>query len=201
MGQIAPILDRMAQIAQRLRDARHAVGGGAHQAAGALLAGIDRRADQDAMGHASSPLRASSLRLAAESSAIIVVPRNRLRKTAGKTSIMDETDQRLIAELRRDGRASLSDLADRLGLSRATVRARMERLAAKGEIAGFTVLTRGDITASPVRGLMMIGIEGRGTERDHGPPVGPARRSGGSHHKRQVGSDRGNRHDHTGRTG
>jgi DNA-binding Lrp family transcriptional regulator len=78
---------------------------------------------------------------------------------------MDDTDQKLIAELRRDGRAALSDLADRLGLSRATVRARMDRLEQRGEIAGFTVLTRSDITAAPVRGLMMIGIEGRGTER------------------------------------
>jgi DNA-binding Lrp family transcriptional regulator len=78
---------------------------------------------------------------------------------------MDETDQRLLAELRRDGRAPLSELADRLGLSRATVRTRMERLAARGEIAGFTVLTRGDVTPAPVRGLMMIGIEGRGGEK------------------------------------
>ncbi|MES2664719.1 MAG: Lrp/AsnC family transcriptional regulator [Pseudomonadota bacterium] len=78
---------------------------------------------------------------------------------------MDDADQRLIAELRRDGRASLSDLAERLGLSRATVRARMERLAERGEIAGFTVLTRADITAAPVRGLMLIGIEGKGGER------------------------------------
>ncbi|MCU0731526.1 MAG: Lrp/AsnC family transcriptional regulator [Hyphomonas sp.] len=79
--------------------------------------------------------------------------------------MMDETDQRLVAELRRDGRAALSDLAERLGLSRATVRARMERLTARGDIAGFTVLTRGDVTPSPVRGLMMIGIEGRGGEK------------------------------------
>lgn len=78
---------------------------------------------------------------------------------------MDDVDSRLIAELRRDGRASLSDLAARLGLTRATVRARMERLAARGEIAGFTVLTRADVTAAPVRGLMLIGIEGRGAER------------------------------------
>ncbi len=78
---------------------------------------------------------------------------------------MDETDQRLIAELRRDGRASLSDLAERLALSRATIRARVERLTLRGEIAGFTVLTRGDVTAAPVRGLMMIGIEGRGAEK------------------------------------
>lgn len=78
---------------------------------------------------------------------------------------MDDVDQRLIAELRRDGRASLSELAERLEVSRATVRARMERLAARGEIAGFTVLTRADVSAAPVRGLMMIGIEGKGGER------------------------------------
>lgn len=78
---------------------------------------------------------------------------------------MDDADQRLIAELRRDGRASLSDLAGRLGLSRATVRARMERLVARGEIAGFSVLTRGDVSEAPVRGMMMIGIEGRGGEK------------------------------------
>ena len=78
---------------------------------------------------------------------------------------MDDTDARLIAELRRDGRASLSELAERLGIGRATVRTRMERLAERGEIAGFTVLTRADVTAAPVRGLMMIGIEGRGTDR------------------------------------
>lgn len=79
--------------------------------------------------------------------------------------MLDEVDQRLIAELRRDGRAALSDLAERLGLSRATVRSRMERLAARGEIAGFTVLTRSDVAEAPVRALMMIGIEGRGGEK------------------------------------
>lgn len=78
---------------------------------------------------------------------------------------MDNTDARLIAELRRDGRAALSELAERLGIGRATVRARMERLAERGEIAGFTVLTRADVTAAPVRGLIMIGIEGRGGEK------------------------------------
>lgn len=79
--------------------------------------------------------------------------------------MLDETDHRLIAELRRDGRASLSDLATRLDISRATVRTRMERLMSRGEIAGFTVLTRSDVSAAPVRALMMVGIEGRGAER------------------------------------
>lgn len=89
----------------------------------------------------------------------------KLPKMQRKTSEMDDTDQALIAELRRDGRASLSDLSARLGVSRATVRARMERLQAQGEIAGYSVLTRGDVTQLPVRALMLIGIEGRGAER------------------------------------
>lgn len=78
---------------------------------------------------------------------------------------MDETDIRLIAALRVDARDSLSDLALRLGLSRATVRARIERLRERGDILGFTVVTREDTLRDPVRGLMMIGIEGRGTDR------------------------------------
>ena len=90
----------------------------------------------------------------------------------GECGKMDELDQRLLAELRRDGRATLSDLAERMGLSRATVRSRMERLTARGEIAGFTVLTRSDVTAAPVRGMMMIGIEGRGTDKIMGRLTG-----------------------------
>ena len=78
---------------------------------------------------------------------------------------MDDVDQRLLSELRRDGRASLSDLATRLGISRATVRSRMERMALAGEIAGYTVLTRADVSAAPVRGLMLIRVEGRNSAK------------------------------------
>lgn len=78
---------------------------------------------------------------------------------------MDELDNRLILALKRDGRASVSELAADLGVTRATVKARMDRLRADGEIAGFSVQTRADVAAHAVRGLMMLGIEGRGTER------------------------------------
>ena len=78
---------------------------------------------------------------------------------------MDNLDNQLIAALRRDGRASLSVLAADLNVTRATVRARMDRLIASGGIAGFTVLTRGDIAAHPVRGLMMLDSAGRGADR------------------------------------
>ncbi|PSL20706.1 AsnC family transcriptional regulator [Shimia abyssi] len=80
-------------------------------------------------------------------------------------AIMDDVDQRLISALRHDARASLSDLAILLGVSRTTVRGRIEKLRQRGDIVGFTVVLQGDTKRDPVRGLMMIGIEGRGADR------------------------------------
>lgn len=78
---------------------------------------------------------------------------------------MDQIDQRLIAALRHDARASHSDLAARLGLSRTTVRSRIERLQERGDILGFTIVLKEDVLRDPVRGMTMIAIEGRGTNR------------------------------------
>jgi len=78
---------------------------------------------------------------------------------------MDDINQRLISALRHNARASLSDLALELGVSRTTVRARIERLRNSGVIVGFSVVLKGDAARDPVRGLMMLGIEGRGAER------------------------------------
>jgi DNA-binding Lrp family transcriptional regulator len=78
---------------------------------------------------------------------------------------MKRTDQKLIAALRRDGRASISTLAAELGLSRATVRTRIDKLVGAGEILGFTAVLRGDAQDLPVRGMMLIEIEGKGTDR------------------------------------
>ena len=78
---------------------------------------------------------------------------------------MDELDGQLIGALRRNGRASLSELAALLGVTRSTVRVRLDRLVAGGEIAGFTVQTRSDLRPDAVRGLMMLEIAGRGAEK------------------------------------
>ncbi len=78
---------------------------------------------------------------------------------------MDERDSQIIAELRRDSRISLSDLSATVGLSRVTVRNRLHKLQANGTIVGFTVVLAEDVRETPVRGLMMLGIEGRGTDR------------------------------------
>ncbi|WP_458790508.1 Lrp/AsnC family transcriptional regulator [Yoonia sp. MH D7] len=78
---------------------------------------------------------------------------------------MDDLDSRLILFLRRNGRATLSELAADLKVTRATVRVRMDRLQSSGQIAGFTVQTPADVAPHPVRGMMMLEIAGRGTER------------------------------------
>lgn len=78
---------------------------------------------------------------------------------------MDTTDERLIALLRQNARAPVSGLSADLDLSRATVRARMARLQASGDILGYSVVLKSDALETPVRGLTLIAIEGRGTER------------------------------------
>ena len=87
---------------------------------------------------------------------------------------MDDTDRRLIAELRGDARLPVATLAARLGVSRATVRSRMDRLVADGVIQGFTIRLGAEADGMPVRAVMMIEVEGKGTEavfrRLHGFP-------------------------------
>lgn len=78
---------------------------------------------------------------------------------------MDDLDQRLITLLRHNGRRSVSDLALELGVSRATVRSRMERLERSGDIVGYTVILRADAVSLPVRGIMLIEVEGRAADR------------------------------------
>ena len=78
---------------------------------------------------------------------------------------MDELDTRLITLLRHNGRRSISDLAVETGASRATVRARIEKLEKEGTILGYTVILRADTVELPVRGIMLVEIEGHVTER------------------------------------
>jgi DNA-binding Lrp family transcriptional regulator len=78
---------------------------------------------------------------------------------------MDELDRKLITLLRHSSRRSVSDLAQELDLSRATVRARIECLERDGEIIGYTVILRSDAVELPVRGIMMVEVEGHAADR------------------------------------
>ena len=78
---------------------------------------------------------------------------------------MDDLDHRLLILLRHNGRRSISDLALELGVSRATVRARIERMERHGDIVGYTVILRADAISQPVRGVTLIEVEGRAADR------------------------------------
>ncbi|MFD2357725.1 Lrp/AsnC family transcriptional regulator [Nonomuraea ferruginea] len=54
-------------------------------------------------------------------------------------SDVDEIDHRLLRLLREDGRRTFSEMAERIGLSVAAVKRRVDRLRELGVITGFTV--------------------------------------------------------------
>nr|WP_298100784.1 Lrp/AsnC family transcriptional regulator [uncultured Shinella sp.] len=76
---------------------------------------------------------------------------------------MDTTDRKLLALLRKDGRASLSALAAELNVSRGTVQNRIDRLTRDGVISGFTVRVTEADDSHAVRAITMIEITGQKT--------------------------------------
>ncbi|WP_198411806.1 Lrp/AsnC family transcriptional regulator [Microvirga flavescens] len=78
---------------------------------------------------------------------------------------MDELDQKLLALLRADARQPVSTLADLLRVSRATVRARIERMVRSGIIQGFTVTLGSEAQPNAIRAVTMIEVEGQGADK------------------------------------
>jgi DNA-binding Lrp family transcriptional regulator len=77
---------------------------------------------------------------------------------------MDETDRKLIELLRKNARLPVVSLATILGVSRATVQKRLDRLIAEGTITGFTVTASPSAEPGRVRAIMMVEIEGERSE-------------------------------------
>ena len=77
--------------------------------------------------------------------------------------VVDALDQRLIALLRADGRAPISQIAAALHVSRGTAQNRLDRLIQAGVIQGFTVRVRQDIDERLIRALMTIQLAGKTT--------------------------------------
>jgi DNA-binding Lrp family transcriptional regulator len=76
---------------------------------------------------------------------------------------MDKTDTELLDLLREDGRASTAELARRLGLSRTTVKSRIERLEKRGIISGFTVRLSPDYQDRQIEAHVMISSDPKQT--------------------------------------
>lgn len=79
--------------------------------------------------------------------------------------IFDDHDRMLVSLLRKDGRAPISKLADVMGLSRATVQTRLDRLLDSGALLGFTARVREDYDVNQIRAIMMIEVTGRNTSQ------------------------------------
>lgn len=78
---------------------------------------------------------------------------------------LDDIDRRILALLRDNARLPVASLAATLGLSRATIRVRMERMQANGTIAGYAVRLGAPQDSETVRAVAMIEVEGRVTDR------------------------------------
>ncbi|WP_114285310.1 Lrp/AsnC family transcriptional regulator [Candidatus Halocynthiibacter alkanivorans] len=77
---------------------------------------------------------------------------------------LDNADKKLIGLLRQNGRAAISDLAIDMGLSRVTVRKRLERLVKTGVIESFTVRLGGNAEKHMIRAVMLVCIDGAKSE-------------------------------------
>ncbi len=78
---------------------------------------------------------------------------------------LTDLDRRLLSALREDGRAPVAGLARKLGVARATVNSRLERLVATGTIVGFTVRVRDELDPLAIHAVALIAVEGRTTDR------------------------------------
>jgi len=78
---------------------------------------------------------------------------------------MTSIDQELLAQLRANGRASVAELAHRLGVSRGTVTNRITRMEDAGIIVGYTVRLRPDVQPNEIGAWMSIAVEGNETRK------------------------------------
>ena len=69
-----------------------------------------------------------------------------------------KSDQQLLNLLRENSRRSVSDIANKLGVSRATVQQRMERLEHRGVIQGYTIKLNPHFEQQQVSAYIMISV-------------------------------------------
>lgn len=70
--------------------------------------------------------------------------------------MQDPLDARLVAEVSRDSRATLGQLAALVGLSKSAVQARLRRLEASGVIAGYRALVDPEAMGRPLSAFLEI---------------------------------------------
>lgn len=72
---------------------------------------------------------------------------------------MDELDRRLLELLMANSRASITSLSAQLGVARATVQERMQRLEREGPVRGYTVRLAPEYTRGRIAAHVMIAAD------------------------------------------
>ena len=70
--------------------------------------------------------------------------------------VEDAVDQRIVAEVSRDGRATLADLSAAVGLSVSAVQARLKRLETRGVITGYRAVVDPEAVGRPLAAFIEI---------------------------------------------
>lgn len=79
--------------------------------------------------------------------------------------VLDDVDKKLIELLRANSRTPAAELARRVGVNRATVTARIERLTRTGVIESFTIRLADEVDHDAIRGITLIAVSpNRGVE-------------------------------------
>ena len=78
---------------------------------------------------------------------------------------LTDIDRQLLSALREDGRASVASLARKLGVARATVNSRLDRLLTSGTIVGFTARVREEVDPLEIHAVTLIAVEGRSASK------------------------------------
>jgi Lrp/AsnC family leucine-responsive transcriptional regulator len=68
----------------------------------------------------------------------------------------DSVDRAIVAEIARDGRATLSHLSDAVGLSVSAVQSRLRRLETRGVITGYRAILDPELVGTPLEHLDAI---------------------------------------------
>jgi DNA-binding Lrp family transcriptional regulator len=77
---------------------------------------------------------------------------------------MDDLDRQLIGLLRQDSRLPVAGLAAATKVSRATVKARIDRLVAEGVIEAFTIRLGSELRQAEVRAIVLIEVQGKAAD-------------------------------------
>lgn len=77
------------------------------------------------------------------------------------TLLTDELDRRLLALLRKDARMPIARLSKSLGVSRATVYSRLQKLQKSGVIEGFTIRLNSELGRQQIRAHVLIKVSGK----------------------------------------